>query len=74
MTLSVQAGISLAEIRSVLGEHGQMLPIEAPDPESATIGGLLATALTGPRRYGGGSLRDVIIGISVAYPDGTVGK
>ena len=51
-----------------------MLPIEAPIPTTATIGGLLATALTGPRRYGGGSLRDVIIGITVAYPDGTVGK
>jgi glycolate dehydrogenase FAD-binding subunit len=74
MTLSVQAGTTLAEVRSVLGKHGQMLPIEAPLPLSATIGGLLATALTGPRRYGGGSLRDVIIGISVAYPDGTVGK
>jgi len=74
MTLSVEAGATLTEVRSVLGEHGQMLPIEAPLPASATIGGLLATALTGPRRYGGGSLRDVIIGISVAYPDGTVGK
>ena len=74
MTLSVQSGASLAKIRSVLGEHGQMLPIEAAIPTAATIGGLLATALTGPRRYGGGSLRDVIIGITVAYPDGTVGK
>src|SRR5919204_575225 len=46
----------------------------APDPQRATIGGLLATALTGPRRYGAGTLRDVIIGISVAYPDGTLGK
>ena len=74
MTLSVQSGASLADIRSVLGEYGQMLPIEASLPANATIGGLLATALTGPRRYGGGSLRDVIIGITVAYADGTVGK
>ncbi len=74
MTLAVQAGVSLADVRSVLGEHGQMLPIEAPLPGTASIGGLLATALTGPRRYGGGTLRDVIIGISVAYPDGTLGK
>jgi glycolate oxidase FAD binding subunit len=74
MTLSVEAGASLADVTGVLAEHGQMLPIEAPIPASATIGGLLATALTGPRRYGGGTLRDVIIGITVAYPDGTVGK
>jgi glycolate oxidase FAD binding subunit len=74
MTLSVEAGATLADVAAVLAEHGQMLPIEAPLPASATIGGLLATALTGPRRYGGGTLRDVIIGISVSYPDGTVGK
>jgi glycolate oxidase FAD binding subunit len=74
MTLAVQAGATLADVASALAEHGQMLPIEAPLPDHATIGGLLATALTGPRRYGGGSLRDVIIGITVAYPDGTVGK
>ncbi|HRA46735.1 MAG TPA: FAD-binding oxidoreductase [Thermomicrobiales bacterium] len=74
MTLSVQAGVSLATIQGELGKQGQMLPIEAPHPETATIGGLLATALTGPRRYGGGTLRDVLIGIEVAYPDGTVGK
>jgi glycolate oxidase FAD binding subunit len=74
MTLSVEAGATLAAISSVLGANGQQLPIEAPDPETATMGGLLATALTGPRRYGGGSLRDVIIGISVAYPDGTIGR
>jgi glycolate oxidase FAD binding subunit len=74
MTLSVQAGVSLESVSAALAEHGQMLPIEAPFPASATIGGLLATALTGPRRYGGGSLRDVIIGITVAYADGSVGK
>jgi glycolate oxidase FAD binding subunit len=74
MTLSVQAGVSLESVSSALAEHGQMLPIEAPFPATATIGGLLATALTGPRRYGGGSLRDVIIGINVAYPDGSLGK
>jgi glycolate oxidase FAD binding subunit len=74
MTLSVEAGARLADVQAVLAEHGQMLPIEAPLAQNATIGGLLATALSGPRRYGGGSLRDVIIGIQVAYPDGTLGK
>lgn len=74
MTVSVEAGASLAEISAILGQHRQMLPIEAPTPAKATIGGLLATGLSGPRRYGGGTLRDVLIGISVAYPDGTVGK
>lgn len=74
MTLSVESGARLADVAAVLAERGQMLPVEATDPARATIGGLLATGLTGPRRYGGGSLRDVLIGIAVAYPDGTVGK
>lgn len=74
MTLSVEAGARLADVSAILSERGQMLPIEATDSAQATIGGLLATALTGPRRYGGGTLRDVLIGIAVAYPDGTVGK
>ncbi len=74
MTLSVGAGITLAEVQAVIGANGQALPIEAVDPEQATIGGLLATALSGPRRYGGGTLRDVLIGIAIAYADGTVGK
>ena len=74
MTLSVDAGVSLAEITELIGARGQLLPVEAPYPETATIGGLLATGLNGPRRYGGGSLRDVLIGIEVAYPDGTVGR
>ena len=74
MTLAVESGARLADVQNALAKHGQMLPIEAPHAETATIGGLLATALSGPRRYGGGSLRDVIIGIQVAYPDGTLGK
>ena len=74
MTLSVEAGVTLAEIRELIGAHGQMIPAEAPHPDRATIGGLVATALTGPRRYGGGTLRDVLIGIEVAYPDGSLGK
>lgn len=74
MTLSVGAGITLAEVQAVIGINGQALPIEAVNSQEATIGGLLATALSGPRRYGGGTLRDVLIGIAIAYPDGTVGK
>ncbi len=45
LTLSVEAGATLAEVQTVLGEHGQWLPIDAPNPERATIGGLIATAL-----------------------------
>jgi glycolate oxidase FAD binding subunit len=74
LTLSVAAGSRFSDVLAILGEHGQTLPIEAPQPERATIGGLIATAIAGPRRYGSGSLRDLLIGISAAHPSGTVTK
>jgi len=74
LTLSAQAGMTFAEVQAVLGEQRQTLPIEAPDEERATIGGLIATAISGPRRLGCGTLRDLLIGIAVAYPNGTLGK
>lgn len=74
LTLSVAAGSVFADVQAVLAEHGQTLPIEVPHPDRATIGGLIATATAGPRRYGAGSLRDLLIGISAAHPSGTVTK
>ncbi len=74
MTLSVDAGMTLQSVQAVLAERGQGMPIEVADPVNATIGGILATALYGPKRLGWGTLRDYLIGIAVAYPDGTVGK
>jgi glycolate oxidase FAD binding subunit len=74
LTASVEAGVTLAALQEVLSKAGQHLPIECPHPEQSTIGGLVATALVGPRRSSSGTLRDYLIGIAVAYPDGTVGK
>ena len=74
LTLAVGAGTRFADLRAVLAEHGQGLPLDVPKPEEATIGGLIATALAGPRRLGSGSLRDLLIGIAVAHPSGTVTK
>lgn len=74
LTLSVAAGSLLADVQAVLAEHGQTLPIEVPNPDRVTIGGLIATALAGPRRYGAGTLRDLLIGISATHPSGTVTK
>ena len=74
LVLSVEAGVCLSDISKALARHGQWLPIEAPDPDRATIGGLIATALSGPGRLGHGSLRDYLIGISVATPTGGLAK
>jgi glycolate oxidase FAD binding subunit len=74
LTLSVEAGATLAEINRTLGERGQWLPIEAPFPERSTIGGLIATAFAGPRRLGSETIRDLIVGISVVHANGTISK
>lgn len=74
LTVSVQSGMSWAVFQRELARHGQGIPLDVADPERATVGGLVATALAGPRRHGYGTLRDLLIGISVAHTSGTVTK
>src|ERR671916_1986838 len=71
MTVTVQAGITLTSLRAVLAEQGQRLAVDAPDPDRATLGGILATNTSGPRRFGAGRPRDQIIGVSFVTADGT---
>jgi glycolate oxidase FAD binding subunit len=74
MTISVEAGTTIGSVWHTLAERELTIPIDVPAPESETIGGLIATGLCGPRRLGSGSLRDALIGIQAAYPDGTLGN
>lgn len=74
MTISVEAGATIGDVWRELAPRGQTIPIDVPAPDSETIGGLIATGLCGPRRYGSGSLRDALIGIQAAYPDATLGN
>jgi len=74
LVLSVGAGARLGDVRVVLAEHGQGLPLDPPGGNRATIGGLIATGRSGPMRLGAGTLRDLLIGIAVAHPSGTVTK
>ena len=73
MTVTVEAGCTVANLQQTLAEHGQRLAIDVLWPERATIGGILATNDCGALRLRFGSLRDLIIGCTVALPDGTVG-
>jgi len=70
MTITVQAGITIAQLQAILATENQRLPIDVPLPDQATLGGALATNVSGPRRYGFGSLRDYVIGISVINDQG----
>lgn len=74
LVVSVQAGATFADVQAALAVHGQMLPVETALPERATIGGMIATARSSPRRLASGTLRDLLIGMSVAHPSGTVTK
>ncbi len=74
LTISVEAGMTLGALSAALAANGQMLPLDAPLPDRATIGGLLATAMDGPRRLGYGSARDLLIGIRVVEATGRISK
>src|SRR5215213_1167805 len=74
LVLSVGSGARFGDVQAVLAEHGQRLPLDPPGGTDATIGGLIATGRWGPLRYSAGTLRDLLIGISLAHPSGTVSK
>jgi glycolate dehydrogenase FAD-binding subunit len=74
MTATVGAGCTVRELQQTLAEHGQRLALDPLWPDRATIGGILASNDSGPLRLRFGSLRDLIIGITLALPDGTLAK
>jgi len=74
MTVIVEAGCRVADLQKTLAQHGQHLALDPLWPEQATVGGILSTNDSGTLRMRYGSLRDLIIGITVALPDGTLAK
>jgi len=69
--VTVEAGVRLAALQDLLARSGQMLALDAPWAARATLGGLVATNAFGPRRTRYGSIRDLIIGVSIVRADGT---
>jgi len=64
LVLTARAGTTLAEIEQLLSENGQMLPFEPPHfGPAATLGGCIATGLSGPRRAYQGAARDFVLGV-----------
>lgn len=74
MTISVEAGMRIADLRELLAKHNARLPIDVEAPERATIGGLVAFGSAGPRRLGLGTLRDYLIGARFVQADGRIVK
>ncbi len=69
MVFTARAGTSLAEIESALAKHNQMLAFE-PTGANATLGGVVAAAVSGPRRFAAGGPRDHLLGFTAVNGKG----
>ena len=69
-TITVEAGITLAELDALLAQHGQMLPLDVADRTRSTVGGLVAMNAYGRRRQRYGAVKDLIVGVGIVLPDG----
>src|ERR1700751_1840354 len=72
LTVTVEAGCTLQALQEKLAQHGQRLALDGLWPDRATIGGALSTNDSGALRLRFGPLRDLIIGVTIALPDGTL--
>jgi glycolate oxidase FAD binding subunit len=72
LIVHAQAGITLAALQEAVAPAGQRLALDPPHP--GTLGGLIATAGSGPLRYSHGAVRDLLIGITIVRADGVVAK
>ena len=68
----VQAGRRLDDLAEDLAAAGQRLAVDPP--RRGTVGGLVATAATGPARLFAGPVRDLVIGVTVVRADGVLAK
>ena len=74
MTCTVQAGCTWRAMQDQLRAHGQMVALDPLWPNRATVGGIVATNDSGALRLKYGSLRDLIIGMTVVLADGTIAR
>ena len=72
LTVSVEAGCKIQNLQNTLAQHGQRIAVDPLWPERATVAGMLSTNDSGTLRIRYGALRDLIIGVTIALPDGTL--
>jgi glycolate oxidase FAD binding subunit len=70
LTMTVQAGMRVVELQRMLGDRGQFLALDPPVTATTTLGGVVATNVSGPRRLLYGTVRDVLLGVAVMTIDG----
>jgi glycolate oxidase FAD binding subunit len=74
MTVTVEAGVTIADLAAVLAREGQWLPLEPPLPTATTVGGLLAIDRSGHMAASEGRVRDFVIGIGVVTAAGAAAR
>ena len=73
LVVIAEAGVPLATLQAQLAEHNQMLALDPPEP-GATLGGIVSANASGPRRLRYGTVRDLLIGVTVVLADGTTAR
>ena len=63
LTVSVEAGMKFRDLSQTLAANGQMVPLDPPFFDDATVGGVVAANCSGPRRRKYGTARDMVIGM-----------
>lgn len=74
MTCTIDAGCTWSVMQAALAQHRQMVALDPLWPERATVGGIAATNDSGSLRQKYGSLRDLVLGMTVVLADGTIAK
>ncbi len=64
LTITVEAGTTIADLTKLLASQRQRLPIDIPQPDRATVGGAVAVNAAGPRRYAYGTMHDYLLGFT----------
>jgi glycolate oxidase FAD binding subunit len=72
LTATVEAGLTLDALQTMLRARGQWLSLDPPDAARATVGGVIAANAAGPRRHLYGTVRDLLIGVTVVTADGAI--
>lgn len=72
--VTVEAGITLKNLQEQLLPHRQRLSLDPPSAARATLGGIVATNAYGPRRTRHGTIKDLIVGMTIVRPDGAIAR
>ena len=71
LCITVEAGMPLGRLQALVAERQERLPLDPPDADRVTLGGLVAANQSGPSRLLHGTARDWVLGLRVVLPDGT---